>query len=68
MMLNDVECETFNLFVKQISKNLFVISFQLMFHKTMRYHLPRALKVRSVGIGTVLNLKKKLCQYLVNVL
>ena len=27
-LLNDVECETFNLFVTQISRNLIVISFQ----------------------------------------
>ena len=42
IMLNDVECETFNLFVMQISRHLFVISFQEMFHKTLRYRLSRA--------------------------
>ena len=47
MMLNDVEYTTFKMFVKQISNYLFVMSFQLMFYKTLRYRLARALlKIR----------------------
>ena len=42
-LLNDVECETFNLFVTQISRNFLVISFQYMFHKTLRYRLAKPL-------------------------
>ena len=41
MMLNDVEYTTFKMFVTQISNYLFVISFQLMFYKTLRYRLAR---------------------------
>ena len=43
MMLNDVEYTTFKMFVRQMSNYLFVISFQLMFYKTLRYRLDRAL-------------------------
>ena len=43
MMLNDVEYTTFKMFVTQMSNYLFVISFQLMFYKTLRYGLARAL-------------------------
>ena len=43
MMLNDVEYTTFKLFVTQMSKYLFVISFQVMFYKTLRYRLARTL-------------------------
>ena len=39
MMLNDVEYTTFKMFVMQMTYYLFVISFQLMFHKTLRYCL-----------------------------
>ena len=39
MMLNNVEYKTFKMSVTQISNYLFVISFQLMFHKTLRCHL-----------------------------
>ena len=46
MMLNDVEYTTFKMFVTQMSNYprnyLFVISFQLMFYKTLRYRLARA--------------------------
>ena len=42
MMLNDVEYTTFKIFVTQMSNYLFVISFQLMFYKTLRYCLARA--------------------------
>ena len=44
MMLNDAEYTTFKMFVKQMSNYLFVISFQLMFYKTICYRLARALK------------------------
>ena len=43
MMLNDVEYTTFLMFVTQMSNYLFVISFQLMFDKTLRYRLARAI-------------------------
>ena len=39
MMLNDVEYTTFKMFLTQISSYLSVISFQLMFYKTLRYRL-----------------------------
>ena len=42
MMLNDIEYSTFKMFVTQMSNYLFVISFQLMFYKTLRYRLARA--------------------------
>ena len=41
IMLNDVEYTTFKMFVTQMSNYLFVISFQLMSHKTLRYRLTR---------------------------
>ena len=41
MMLNDVEYTTFKMFVTQMSNYLFVISFQLMFYKTLHYRLAR---------------------------
>ena len=46
-MFDDVErCEytAFKMFVTQMSNYLFVISFQLMFYKTLRYRLARPLK------------------------
>ena len=39
MVLNDIEYATFKMFVTQISNCLFVISFQLMFYKTLRFSL-----------------------------
>ena len=39
MVLNDVEYTTFKMFVTQMSNYLFVISFQLMFSKTLHYCL-----------------------------
>ena len=45
MMLNDVEHTTSKMFVTQMSNYLFVISFQSMFYKTLRYRSARALKV-----------------------
>ena len=41
MVLNDVEYTTFKMFVTQVSNSLFVISFQLMFYKTLRCGLAR---------------------------
>ena len=43
MILNDAEYTTFKIFVTQMSNYLFVISFQLMLYKTLRYRLARAL-------------------------
>ena len=45
MMLKDAECTTFKMFLTQMSNYLHVISFQLMFYKTMRYRLARALLI-----------------------
>ena len=42
-MLNDVEYTTFKMFITQMSNHLFVISFQSMFYKTLRYRLARSL-------------------------
>ena len=36
-MLNDVEYTTFKMFVTQLSSYLFVISFRLIFYKTLHY-------------------------------
>ena len=44
MMLNDVEYTTFKMFVMEMSNYLFVISFQLMFYRTLRYRLARAVR------------------------
>ena len=41
MVLNDVEYATFKMNVTQISNYLFVISFQLMFYKTLCFSLTR---------------------------
>ena len=41
MVLNDVDYTSFKMFVTQMSKYLFVISFQLMFYKTLRCSLVR---------------------------
>ena len=41
MVLNDVEYITFKMFVAQMSNYLFVISFQLMFYKTLRCSVAR---------------------------
>ena len=42
MILNNVEYTTFKMFVMEMINYLFVISFQLMFYKTLRYRLARA--------------------------
>ena len=39
MMFNDVEHTAFKMFVTEMSNYVFVISFQLMFYKTLRYRL-----------------------------
>ena len=41
MVSNDVEYTTFKMFVAQMSNYLFVISFRLMFYKTLRCSLAR---------------------------
>ena len=42
MVLNDVEYATFKMFVTQMNNYLFVISFQLMFYKTLRFKFSQA--------------------------
>ena len=53
MMLNNVEYTTFKMFVTQMIKYLVVISFQLMFYKTLRYRLARALNTSEEKNGGV---------------
>ena len=55
MMFNDVEYTTFKVFVTQMSDYLFVISFQLMFYKTLRYRLTRAFVYKCLMIRLWLN-------------
>ena len=50
MMLNDAEYTTFKMFVTQMSNYLFVISFQIMFYKTLRYRLARALHALLIDL------------------
>ena len=45
MMLNHAEYVTFKIIATQMNNYLSVISFQLMFHKTLRYRLARALSI-----------------------
>ena len=52
MMLNDVECTAFKMFVTQMGNYLFVISFRLMFYKTLRYRSARALYLPRYPSGT----------------
>ena len=47
MMMTDVEYTTFKMFVTQMSNYLFVISFQLMFYKTLHDHLAEALYIKG---------------------
>ena len=54
MMLNDVEYTTFKMFVTQMNNYLFVISFQLMFYKTLRYRLARPLTVTRLRYNFIL--------------
>ena len=55
MMLNDVEYTAFKMFVTQMSNYLFVISFQLMFYKTLCYRLARPLGFPYGYLSRVLN-------------
>ena len=54
MMLNDAEYTTFKMFVTQMNNYLFVISFQLMFYKTLRYLLARPLTVTRLRDNFIL--------------
>ena len=54
MMLNNVEYTTFKMFVTRMNNYLFVISFQLMFYKTLRYRLARAKEESNKGVGLVM--------------
>ena len=45
-MLTDVEYTTSKMLVTQMSNYLFVISFQLMFYKTLPYRLARASEIK----------------------
>ena len=54
MMLNDIEYTTFKMFVTQMNNYLFVISFQLMFYKTLRYRLARPLTVTRLRYNFIL--------------
>ena len=49
-MLTDVEYTTFKMFVTKMSNYHFFISFQLMFYKTLRCHLARALHSTNLKI------------------
>ena len=42
MMSSDAEYKTLKMFVTQMRNDIFVISIQLMFYKTLRYCLARA--------------------------
>ena len=53
-VLNDVKYTTFKMFVTQMSNYFSVISFQLMFYKTLRCSLARLLAVLPSG-GYLLN-------------
>ena len=54
IMLNDVEYTTFKMFVTQMNNYLFVISFQLMFYKTLRYRLARPSAVTRLRYNFIL--------------
>ena len=47
MVFNDVEYTTFKMFVTQMSNYLFVISFRLMFYKTLRCNLARSIEIKQ---------------------
>ena len=49
MVSNDVEYTIFKMFVTQMSNYLFVISFQLMFYKTLRCSLARPIDLSRVA-------------------
>ena len=50
MVFNDVEYTTFKMFVRQMSNYLFVISFQLMFYKTLRCSLAKPIKIKQSSV------------------
>ena len=67
MMLNDVEYTTFKMFDTQMGNYLFFISFQLMFYKTLRYRLARALQLcEDQGIRG--KLEKRVRKYVLAIL
>ena len=47
MVFNDVEYTIFKMFVTQTSNYLFVISFQLMFYKTLHCSLARTIEIKQ---------------------
>ena len=47
MMLNDVEYTTFEMFVMEMSNYLFVLSFQLIFYKTLPKGLAKLANIAS---------------------
>ena len=47
MVFNDVEYTTLKMFVTQMSNYLFVISFHLMFYKTLRCNLARSIEIKQ---------------------
>ena len=49
--VDDVEYATFKMIVTQASNYLLVISFQLMFYKTLRYRLARALCILNCSFN-----------------
>ena len=60
--LNDLEYTVFKMFVTQMSNYIFIISFQLMFNKTLRYRLARALNLKHcIILVTVLFFYFLLC-------
>ena len=54
MVLNDVEYIIIKMFVTQMNNYLFVISFQLMFYKTLRCSLSRP-KIHTVSKNLFIN-------------
>ena len=63
MMLNDVEYTTFKMFVTQISNYPFVISFQLMFYKTLPLFSPNPFTwLKKMYHGTVHTLTSENCK------
>ena len=50
MVLNDVEYTIFKMFVMQMSNYLFVISFHLMFYKTLRCSLARPIEIKQCSV------------------
>ena len=67
MVLNDVEYTTFKMFVTQMSNYVFVISFQLMFYKTLPCSLARPLggEVMVPGDNRTLVFSTELLNYMI---